>query len=565
MDNKNNDNKNNDLKTSTAKILNLYGNAGYFSIYGLNLFLFIFITFAVYFIYVLFKVFTNMSSIKDDWVNQRCNPAIIPLAGFINKPVGENILIYTGENFNYCLNSVLKTIVGHFMSVTNFTMRVLASTIALAVEAINQIRIMFDKIRKLIEKIIREIMSSILNFIIPLQQIIIAFKDIMGRVQGTFVVSLFSVVGIYDTIKSALGLISNYIIRLLIILASIIVVFALGFFSLPMAIAYLVIFISIAVPLIIILVVLAQSMGIYPDNPLPSKPKIKMSVCFSPETPLKKSDGTYVSIKDIQVGDVLYNCGMVSAKMKFNTEYNDIFNLNDIIVSGNHVIKYKDKWIFVHKHPDAKQIFDYKEKYGDYIYCINTTSKFIEIKNHLFSDWDDLYDDKNMQSVLNKGIPSYIKKIKESIHYCIDGGFLGSNQLTLMDGSKREIKNIQPGDILCGNIRVITLVEIECKSLHPFFYVKEINNENEPIIICCHNIENFLNGQKNKQNENKSENKFEKQDEICYKKIDLQNISIKEIKNNDNKIYHLITDKKHFYMKDYLFLDYNSLIENLLE
>ena len=54
----------------------------------------------------------NAQAIKDDWVNQRCSPAVIPFVGFINKPDNKSVAEFTEENFNYCIQNILINISG---------------------------------------------------------------------------------------------------------------------------------------------------------------------------------------------------------------------------------------------------------------------------------------------------------------------------------------------------------------------------------------------------------------------------------------------------------------------
>jgi hypothetical protein len=67
-----------------------------------------------------------------------------------------------------------------------------------------------------------------------------------------------------------------------------------------------------------------------------------------------------------------------------------IYRLNNIVVSESHLVKYKNKWIRVGEHPSAEQI-DYKK---EFLYCLNTSNKIIELSGITFSDWDEIIDDK---------------------------------------------------------------------------------------------------------------------------------------------------------------------------
>jgi HAD superfamily hydrolase (TIGR01509 family) len=53
-----------------------------------------------------------------------------------------------------------------------------------------------------------------------------------------------------------------------------------------------------------------------------------------------------------------------------------MYNLDDIIVSDSHVVKYKNNWIRVSEHPDSIKYCFYDKPY---LYCLNTQNKTIDI------------------------------------------------------------------------------------------------------------------------------------------------------------------------------------------
>ena len=71
-----------------------------------------------------YYVYNHIEPIKADWVNQRCNPKVMPFAGLINKPDNKTITEFTGENFNYCTQTILTNLTGiavqPFQYLTNY-------------------------------------------------------------------------------------------------------------------------------------------------------------------------------------------------------------------------------------------------------------------------------------------------------------------------------------------------------------------------------------------------------------------------------------------------------------
>ena len=58
------------------------------------------ITILIFFIILsYFHVMNKIKPIKADWLNQRCNPEVIPFAGLINPQPGESAFEFTASNF----------------------------------------------------------------------------------------------------------------------------------------------------------------------------------------------------------------------------------------------------------------------------------------------------------------------------------------------------------------------------------------------------------------------------------------------------------------------------------
>ena len=146
---------------------------------------------------------------------------------------------------------------------------------------------------------------------------------------------------------------------------------------------------------------------------------------------------------------------IVTDKMKFCAKTIEMYKLPDnTIVSGYHYIKYKNKFILVRHHPERVRLYNYNEPF---IYCINTSTKRIFINNNEYLDWEDKINNDN---------PFRIK------------GFNKHTQLTLYNGNKCSIQNIQIGDILSHGEKVFGLVETLDKTYHLFTDKKSFHINN---------------------------------------------------------------------------------------
>jgi hypothetical protein len=505
------------MNNNFNKITKMYDKLTYFDQYGGTFILFIVITIVVLILMSYFHTMINIQPIIDDWPNQRCNPKIIPFAGLITHPEGMSASEYTYQNFNYCTQGILSNITGFMVLPITYITNLLQSIVVVIQNALQSIRAMFDKVRNLFQSISEEIMGRIINITTPLIQIVISFKDFVGKIQGTMTAGLFTLLGSYYALQSLLGAVAQFIIIILIALAVLIVVFWIVPFTIPVAISTTVIFIAIAIPMAIILAFMMDTLHVRPDLGIP---KLK---CFDGNTLIKMNDGTYKKINAIEVGEILDNNNIVTAKIKVATEGSIMYNLNNVLVSDSHMVKSNDKWIKVCQHKDAVKCENYNEKF---LYCLNTNHKIIEINNTIFTDWDEIYDE-SLNNVLNK---SSIPNIdKESIHKYLDAGFAGHTKIRLKQNEICSLNKIKINDVLENGEKVYGIVEIQGSSL----------------------VKQYL--------YNLGEKKFVEgySADFHYSKF--------EIFNKHSKLYHILTDKGTLKIENTIIQDYNAAIDRLLE
>ena len=531
------DNINNESYINIKKI---YENLTYFDQYSSSFVLFILITIALFILCSYCFVMINVEPIKNDWINQRCKPSIIPFAGLINAPEGMSSTDFTKENFDYCTQNIIKGVTGTAVQPLTFITNMLNTLFDNIKNALNGIREMINKIRLQLQAITEEIMGRIINITIPLQQIIIALKDILAKVQGTMTAGLFTLLGSYYTLKSLMGAIAQLIVTILIALAVMIASLWVVPFTWGAAAANTAIFVAISIPMALILTFMTKVLKVQSNLKIP---KIK---CFDKNTLLKMNDGSEKTIFDIEVGDILINDNKVTGKIKVETEGSDIYNLNGVIVSNSHIVKYNDKWLPVSDHPDSIKIDSYSEPF---LYCLNTSSKIILINDIYFTDWDEIYnnDISKFNTILcikfnNRKQPYKFKT--DHVHKYFDGGFIGSTFIKLKNGTKKMIQNIEIGDVLENDENVYGLVEIDGK---------DIDEQ------CVYYLG------KNRLIEGGTNLCFYDESISILTTLDLDENNKKHIIKKENKLYHLLTDKKSFNINDINFYDYNSSIDLFLD
>ncbi len=505
------------MDNNLNNITKMYDKLNYFDQYGGSLILFIVITIVVILFISYFQTMANIQPIIDDWPNQRCKPNIIPFAGLITHPEGVSVSEYTSQNFAYCTQNILSNITGYAVQPLTYITDALQKLADKIQQSIQTIRAMFDKVRTSMQEVSEEIMGRLMNVMTPLMQIIISFKDLTSKIQGTMTAGLFTLLGSYYTLKSLMGAIAQFIIAILISISVMVAAFWAVPFTWGAAIANTSIFVAISIPMAIILTFMSDVLHINSGYKIP---KIK---CFDKDTLIDMNDGTKKKIIDIQIGDILSNNNVVTAKIKVATEGSEMYLLDNIIVSDSHKVKYGNNWIPVSNHPFAVKCEYYNEPF---LYCLNTTNKIIKINNLIFTDWDEIYD-----NLLNKVLNNELMPITccKDIHKYLDWGFAESTKIKLSNGNYKEINNVSIFDVLENGEIVYGVVEIDGLNI----YENVIYNLGKNNIV-----EGYI------------------PDFDIYRE---------QIPTTNEKLYHLLTNTKTFKLGNIIIPDYNAAIDRFLE
>lgn len=427
----------NDDFEKTANFINgVYDNLTYYDLYGTSVFLFFIITIIIILAFLFSRIMLSKEEIASDWKNQRCKPENIPFAGYISKPSDKTAFEYTNENFQYCIQDILLNVTEKSLQPFNFMINSLTSVFSRIGEAIQKIRELLASIRNNIKKIVKDIMNRILNILIPLQTMLISLADIFNKTQGILTAGLYTALGSYYTLQALMGAILELIIKMLVALVILIVGLWLVPFTQPVAATMSAVFLSISIPLVIIVIFMKKVLHV-------GSSKIPKLRCFDKNTIFKLNTGEKIKIKNLKLGDKLCDNSTIISLIKVTSEDLKIYNLNGIIVSESHVVKYNDKWIMVKDHPNSIQL----EKYDHpYLYCINTDRKVFELNKILYTDWDEVYDETLIK--YNK------LKIKQT-------GFESSSKVKMMDGIEKNISDVLIGDILFEKNIVYGIVELQ--------------------------------------------------------------------------------------------------------
>lgn len=232
------------------KISDIYENQTYLERYGEYIFyaIIICISFILIITYIHIKI--NIEQIRADWNNQKCKPNIMPFAGIINAPANMSKMEYAEKNFAECTQSILTDITDIALMPVHYTISIVTATVGEIMSIVNDMRELVNKIRNSVADITSDIMSRILNIMVPLTETIITAKSMLGKSNGVVTAVMYTLFGVYLSIKSLIGSILEIVIIILVAMAAaIILLFFIPIVGDILAAAGIVFFLAISVPM----------------------------------------------------------------------------------------------------------------------------------------------------------------------------------------------------------------------------------------------------------------------------------------------------------------------------
>lgn len=523
----------NDTKSNIFSVINkLYNKVGFLEKYGGSLWMTVILILVFFIAISYYYINNNLQPIKADWINQRCNPTVMPFAGLINPPDPKKMskFDFTAQNFTGCIQNILSDMVGAFLAPFYYLVNSITKVLDMLNASLQAIRGVLATIRNSISKVSGEVMSKVLNIMIPIQHMVIKIKDTINKTQGIMLSAIYMLFGTYQTIAASFGSIIQIITSILLTLTTIMIIlyfipFGLG---IPFAIPLLVIFIMLLVPSIMVYIIQVMVLKKW-VNPLPGIPS-----CFIGDTELTLIDEQKIKIKDVDVGMILENNNIVTAKMKLANIDETIYCLNGIYCTGEHMIKYNHNWIKVKDHPHSI----ITDIHDEHLYCINTSKKVIHINNEIFGDWDELSNEQidELKQMCNKYLPKQFELY--DIHKYLDGGFTETTKIELQDGHNINICDVEVNNVLRFGERVTGIVKIKADDLE----IKQFNLSKQNIVSGGPNLQ------------------------VCDSDLGMRStLDMYGEKVKSDYIYHIITNKRTFHVNGIKFYDYNSCIDKYLE
>ena len=482
-----------------------------------------------------FNVQGHMQNIKANWVEERCKPSVLPFAGIINAPQGKSSFEYADENFSQCTQQTLGEIAGYAMAPINYADKLAGTVKTDITSSIQDIRKSLGALKAMVQGIVKEVLGRTENVLIPLQGQMIGVRSALDRTHATLTATIYTAMtGLSGLMSFFYGFVEILFIAIAVLIASAAALFALGWIPfvgigfIAAGVAAMVIAVMVTVMAVEISVAVAATDTVGAEN----------RGCFDKNTKIalkKAPDG--MPIESVKIGDTLASGSKVTATFKVSTYGKRVYRLEETIVTGCHKVRmYDGQWIDVSEHPDAIEIEDYRQPY---VYCLNTTSKRIEIGDQLFLDWDEIdeTDWAELQQATSGHLP--VDRTAADIHKHLESGFIGETLVDLEDGRSIPLKDVKVNDQLRLGERVLGIVEIDTEHIES---------------VLCYNLKGkLLIGGPNLR--------------LCdgdlgdFSTLEIGGVSLEK----PNKLYHLITDSKRLQIGGTYFYDYDGGLEQILD
>ena len=237
----------------------LYGDKTFTGRYGIDiikvcLVIFLFMSAVTY-----FQIQNKLLEVKQNWPEYRCRPDVMPFAGWINAPDGVSPLEYTKQNFMECSANSTKGVFERPMSMVYVIFNVIMGVFKNILEVIEKFRLLFNRMRDALKTIFLSVFNRIQNVIIPVQMMLIKMVDFFEKIKGILATFLLTFVGVLWSFYSLIGSVYEMMIIILVVMVIIIIVlWYIPFVGWVLAIAAIAVFLTIAIPLIMLGIVSRQ-------------------------------------------------------------------------------------------------------------------------------------------------------------------------------------------------------------------------------------------------------------------------------------------------------------------
>jgi len=205
------------------KITSMYEKQSYLEMYGSDVFYTIFLFIITVMITSLSGYYAIVNEIKSNWNQNKCIPIVMPFAGIIMPKPGQTFSETTFENFNYCIQQDISQVFSIIMMPFEFIMYLIIVFLETTVESIILVVNTISWIKKNLSGLFEEFFNKVINFVIPVVEMVVRIRNIISQVTGVVTTCLYTMITIYNITISGVVSILTILVNLLIILIAILI------------------------------------------------------------------------------------------------------------------------------------------------------------------------------------------------------------------------------------------------------------------------------------------------------------------------------------------------------
>lgn len=277
-----------------------------------------------------FSKLADFDKVKQNWEKYRCRPDVMIMADYYGHDATENMEFCLKNGFD----ERAKSAIGPFYTYLKGFVEVLMTML----NSINSIRMIFATIVGSVTQVFSEFSGRIQALFYRIQMTAIRLKFLMGRVFATmYAVVFMGMAGI----KATQNFGNTFLFKFL------------------------------------------------------------DTFCFDPDTQVEIKGKGKIPISLVTLGDEFMGGERVTSTFQFNADGQPMVSLprsfvtsedsedTPIIVSTNHYVLHKGKWIKAADHPDALPVADWAGGVTRPLICFNTTTNSFPIGPYIFRDYDE--------------------------------------------------------------------------------------------------------------------------------------------------------------------------------
>lgn len=364
--------------------------------------------------------------IKENWIQYRCSPLIMPFA----KQFGKDPF----KNFKLCMWSIIHKFLNTLLKPIQYIFKLIFKNVKQTGNTINVIRKFINSIRNFIIRYIKNLMGRVENATITLRMMIIKTLEILNKSKGIMEVSKYVFV--------VLGFMMQVVWKVLRKIIIMVIMFAIG-------LGLILWLCCTAFGLVV--VILAAGAGI-------------AFSCFTSDTLITMDNNEQKKISEIDISEKLYNNNEVIGFIESLGNKENLYEINNTKVSGDHLI-YENNICKRVKNSDNSIKIEHPMPIFK-LYCLITEKNVIHINNTKFGDYLELKD-KDSEIFIKNKLLNYLNK-KDNANIISNRtenlslfGFIENTNIQMNSGFIKNIKLLKVGDILSDHNIVTGIIKIK--------------------------------------------------------------------------------------------------------